>query len=40
MKRNKYLLTASALAVLFPLAGQAEDINVDFTATVLATTCS
>ncbi|EAB9859842.1 fimbrial protein [Salmonella enterica] len=40
MKRNKYLLTASALAVLFPLTGQAEDINVDFTATVLATTCS
>ncbi|MDU2938664.1 MAG: fimbrial protein [Enterobacteriaceae bacterium] len=40
MKRNKCLLAASALATLFPLAGQAEDINVDFTATVLATTCS
>ncbi|EHI7783507.1 TPA: fimbrial protein [Salmonella enterica subsp. salamae serovar 42:g,t:-] len=40
MKRIEYLLTAAVLAVLFPLTGQAEDINVDFTATVLATTCS
>lgn len=40
MKRNKYLLAASVLAILFPLAGQTEEINVDFTATVLATTCS
>lgn len=40
MKRNKCLLAASALAILLPLAGQAEDLNVDFTATVLATTCS
>ncbi|EBY0372544.1 fimbrial protein [Salmonella enterica] len=40
MKRNKCLLAALALATLFPLASQAEDINVDFTATVVATTCS
>lgn len=40
MKRNKYLLAASVLAVIFPLTSQAENINVDFTATVLATTCS
>ncbi|EPQ6908898.1 fimbrial protein [Citrobacter freundii] len=40
MKRNKRLLAASVLAVLFPLASQAENVNVDFTATVLATTCS
>ncbi|EAA5693649.1 fimbrial protein [Salmonella enterica] len=40
MKRNKCLLAALVLATLFPLASQSEDINVDFTATVLATTCS
>ncbi|EDU6364222.1 fimbrial protein [Salmonella enterica] len=40
MKRNKSLLFAAALVMLSPLTGQAEDINVDFTATVLATTCS
>ncbi|EDT7433668.1 fimbrial protein [Salmonella enterica subsp. enterica] len=40
MERNKRLLIASALAVIFPLTGQAEDINVDFTATVLSTTCN
>lgn len=40
MERNKRLLIASALAVIFPLTGQAENINVDFTATVVATTCS
>lgn len=40
MKRNKHLLAASVLAMIFPLTGQAENINVDFTATVLATTCS
>lgn len=40
MKRNKCLLAATALALLSPLAGQAEDINVEFRATVLATTCS
>ncbi|EEL3760542.1 fimbrial protein [Salmonella enterica] len=40
MRRNKHLLAASVLAMIFPLTSQAEDINVDFTATVLATTCS
>ncbi|HCL5279645.1 TPA: fimbrial protein [Salmonella enterica] len=40
MKRNKRLLAAAVLAAIFPLTSQAEDINVDFTATVLATTCS
>lgn len=40
MKRNKRLLAASAIAMIFPLSSQAEDVNVDFTATVLATTCS
>jgi len=40
MKRNKCLLAATALAILSPLAGQAEDINVNFTADILATTCS
>ena len=40
MKRNKRFLAASVLAVLFPLTSQAETLNVDFTATVLATTCS
>lgn len=40
MRRNNRLLAASGLAILFPLAGYAEDINVDFTATIKATTCS
>ncbi|MGA4522363.1 fimbrial protein [Citrobacter portucalensis] len=40
MKRNKRFLAASVLSVLFPLTSQAETLNVDFTATVLATTCS
>ncbi|POP41590.1 fimbrial protein [Superficieibacter electus] len=40
MKRNKRLFFASALMIAFPLASQAEDLNVDFTANVLATTCS
>ena len=40
MKRNKHLIAASALAMILPLTSQAESIDVDFTATVLATTCS
>ncbi|WP_423061541.1 fimbrial protein [Citrobacter portucalensis] len=40
MKWNKHLLATSILVLMFPLAGQAENINVDFTATVMATTCS
>ncbi|MBJ9268741.1 fimbrial protein [Citrobacter freundii] len=40
MKRNKRFLAASVLAVLFPLTTQAETVNVDFTATVLGTTCN
>ncbi|APR30471.1 MULTISPECIES: fimbrial protein [Citrobacter] len=40
MKRNKRFLAASVLAVLFPLTSQAETVNVDFTATVLGTTCN
>ena len=40
MKRNKRFLAASIFAVIFPLASQAETLNIDFTATVLATTCN
>jgi len=40
MKRNKRFLAASVLAMIFPLASHAESINVDFTATVIASTCN
>lgn len=39
MKRNIPLISASLLSLMMPLASQAEDLNVDFTATVLSTTC-
>lgn len=40
MKRNKCLLLSSVISLLCPLAAQAEDLNIDFKATVTATTCS
>lgn len=37
---KRILLASSLVSFYFPLSGQADTLNVDFTATVLETTCS
>ncbi|EEE2001258.1 fimbrial protein [Salmonella enterica subsp. enterica serovar Kotte] len=37
---KRILLASSLISIYFPLSGQAQDLNVDFTATVLETTCN